>query len=1733
MEGDINANEKGSSHQENVHIDLSTISSNVCAIFILVDGGQRNFQHVQRVVLSCSQENLERDQSNFMNKVDPSLFSTLVLFQCVNRSKKDFEGIAHSVLYRDGWDDDRNPIWIFKCIYEPLYTKSMKEKDDICNNLAISTVPSLELYKPRLFPNVKSLSSALSSNALPSLKEKFQASGGLDSFQFTDTLFRSLCEFQPKLLNLSEAASTIAALQDMFSQIDFNGDGTVDWDEFTTFCIQMGLTSNDAKGYNNENVLDKYVVEYREDGTTQDNVIKSHSQLSIMKYIQPLNRIVAMLEKGDSVLMMNEHFKLHSIFDPSRLPHSDPQEKPKIYDICYLPSKDLFAYSASDHSIVILKEQTSLNGKRISYSVQKKILTNTLHLKLCWSDRCKILCSVSSDNVVYGWDTDEQNPIFQVSRHKDTITDFISIDPMELFVTCSLDKRIVLWSQSSRRVRGVLLGHKRGIRFMSYLRGALLSAGFECEAKTWDVSLREPTLILRGHRAPIAAGKVMCPEGESLESLRAITVDDSGEFRLWNIYVKEKGSDPTLAPVLQTFSVQNSQTRFSFLELPFNPHKSIGAYSNIIAGASKLIHFVPEKNTAEFVPPKSICYSEPNNCLVTAIGHHLFKYDIFTGSFSASHLEITNSDVTSMCLDEYYGRRLYLGCANGRLLLINFATAAIIDSIVVHSKDILAIAVIKSPNHNMVFTGSLDGRIRYLEESSGVLTLHTTADQPIGDNCGIAIIQSVPSLKVLAVASAGLYWGLYYALTFKRICLIEETTIISSIEILSSSGDSADIDEHNLLGLPLSLRHLVSLAVCSSGSIKIYTIDTLHCKIAMTHTLTHTPSLYLSEMRFFPLPSKGSINYTPALDNIPSKYSDLLIASSDEGFVILWDASQIRKETKSKFYSQYPALAEGKRRPLASSQRRNHGVLETDNILTDPQEDRLPPHREGSEENENDEGGYGFDEDEDDAASDQSLGVKLSCLSPAQAKKRRIATFTKSQRSMSQFILETQNTQIMGLESVTTMSSIRAYRFHSDVICAIAPLLEHGCLITCSLDGYQRIINMDGECLGEMPLPNITEKMKERSLHIHWKFLLEKLPIKESHCDIATKLLKSILDGQRIRHGGQARRNGQITLNHTTSFGEKLVRKAMATSDEEDSLEFLYRSVGKSEKTEKMIKEINDERLRKSILKAVKNPYQPSQEIAGGSLAGGGVGGESASRATDIRKASVSQVHSIWDQQPDSVLSRGNSLATPLPLSEPFSKPSSPQLPSLSSSSTAGQLSLEGEDRSITSRSQFSRKSTRSRKASPSLSPWSKIESLVPHCEPFSEHSIASSHQQGLIDAEGHHILRKVNHDRERKEIFSRPIPQVLLKDVQMSCSVEVPALGEMLSSEILFGDQKEMYKNANVLYSEKKLSMHQAQHTISLSRIKQNLRRIGPMVQLIPALPLEIGELQQPNAMAQVENSCQSIPLLGLDEENHHPSKVYAFDQNKISLLMKKVEEAGQSIPHWEKDRDLVSPSRKKSLHRTVSSIRTNVDVLEKKLLLTVRSFFRNQSLSPGADMKILNTRSLLPYYKLADVKHFLDAFQKVDEDYSGDLDIEEWCQFLTSFNKSLSKQHCRTIFNRVDRKGEGVLSVRELIPVVFSQANKDQQALITKYLEIEISKRKASSKDLINETDLRKLFDYYDEESLGFISVDFFREKIKFLQLPDAATESLLGKIQTMDPDEMLNPSDFVRIFHQYVVS
>lgn len=115
------------------------------------------------------------------------------------------------------------------------------------------------------------------------------------------------------------------------------------------------------------------------------------------------------------------------------------------------------------------------------------------------------------------------------------------------------------------------------------------------------------------------------------------------------------------------------------------------------------------------------------------------------------------------------------------------------------------------------------------------------------------------------------------------------------------------------------------------------------------------------------------------------------------------------------------------------------------------------------------------------------------------------------------------------------------FQGHKDAITNIIPLLEHGCIGTISFDGYHRVWNSDRDCLGELLLPNVTEKMKKKRNELKvlqseiivnkshyydsdsplveqqikpWRFAAEKLQITDSHKKQAKLLRDSILNNK-------------------------------------------------------------------------------------------------------------------------------------------------------------------------------------------------------------------------------------------------------------------------------------------------------------------------------------------------------------------------------------------------------------------------------------------------------------------------------------------------------------------------------------------------------------------------------------------------------------------------------------------
>jgi hypothetical protein len=73
--------------------------------------------------------------------------------------------------------------------------------------------------------------------------------------------------------------------------------GTTNWDEFTSFCVQTGLSVNTNKNNDNKNFsLEQYVIEYAEAHLERDHTLSAYRFISLMRYV-PENRKILVISE--------------------------------------------------------------------------------------------------------------------------------------------------------------------------------------------------------------------------------------------------------------------------------------------------------------------------------------------------------------------------------------------------------------------------------------------------------------------------------------------------------------------------------------------------------------------------------------------------------------------------------------------------------------------------------------------------------------------------------------------------------------------------------------------------------------------------------------------------------------------------------------------------------------------------------------------------------------------------------------------------------------------------------------------------------------------------------------------------------------------------------------------------------------------------------------------------------------------------------------------------------------------------------------------------------------------------------------------------------------------------------------------------------------------------------------------------------------------------------------------
>ena len=153
----------------------------------------------------------DRGEGSFLAGSGANVF--IPLFNSTARTKKDCLDMIVCMIYKDGWDDEGKPKWSSMTFFEPLYQTITKAKEMYCSQVVINNVPCLEKCRPRLFASVRGVCAALSSEALPKMKNNWKRAQdeSLNIDEFTEVLFVQLYETHPRIINELEAGYVVAA----------------------------------------------------------------------------------------------------------------------------------------------------------------------------------------------------------------------------------------------------------------------------------------------------------------------------------------------------------------------------------------------------------------------------------------------------------------------------------------------------------------------------------------------------------------------------------------------------------------------------------------------------------------------------------------------------------------------------------------------------------------------------------------------------------------------------------------------------------------------------------------------------------------------------------------------------------------------------------------------------------------------------------------------------------------------------------------------------------------------------------------------------------------------------------------------------------------------------------------------------------------------------------------------------------------------------------------------------------------------------------------------------------------------------------------------------------------------------------------------------------------------------------------------------------------------------------
>lgn len=514
-----------------------------------------------------------------------------------------------------------------------------------------------------------------------------------------------------KHLNKSDKQETpeehrefVANMSELFKDIDVNGDGMMEWSEFTTFTVEKANILNKKMKFT-------AIANYH-DSTEKLDPSSQHRHRHDFAQAIPiltLNQFAILEDNKNSIYIFNS---MNGKLVKTIVTDAVPQAIIHVYkkDRC-----DLLVSACVDMTMTTHSLDDPNPNKR--YKLQSTWATPGIQMALAYVTDKEVLYSGGANGNIYAWDIKQRNLLATINAHSDIVMKLLVLKKLNTLVSASLDTTIRIWDVYTHQQIMKLEGHKKGVFNLDYNAEyrLLFSCGFDHDVCVWSPFVSTMIYRLKGHHSTLVG--CQCVENTN----EIITADSAGVFKLWDVSKFQN---------LQTFFVGNSTeyggnsgmtlTCFFHVKLP-NPQQ--GEDDSRIFAASKTIYSLDQgrvlhEATSDFSTVQWVAWIDASSTIITVSENNLIVWDGIMGSKTSTHKNICDYEISAACLDNRK-RKVILGDIMGNIGVYNPINGALMKSTVNDVNcTVVSIMYVSDGDNRRFVAGFANGLIKVYNEES-------------------------------------------------------------------------------------------------------------------------------------------------------------------------------------------------------------------------------------------------------------------------------------------------------------------------------------------------------------------------------------------------------------------------------------------------------------------------------------------------------------------------------------------------------------------------------------------------------------------------------------------------------------------------------------------------------------------------------------------------------------------------------------------------------------------------------------------------------------------------------------------------------------------------------------------------------------------------------------------------------------------------------------------------------